>query len=50
MPENAYRKLTGQNALKAWMAYEIYGLPTTILLLDRAIKSTRILLDKPVVP
>jgi hypothetical protein len=50
MPHASYRTLVAQNALRAWTAYEIYGLPTTILFLDRAIKNSRLLLDKPEAP
>jgi hypothetical protein len=42
MPETSYQYMVGQRALRAWMVYEIVGLPTTMLLLDRAIKNSQI--------
>lgn len=50
MPELAYLHLVGHRALRAWMAYEILGLPTTLLLLDRAIKNSRITVDRVAEP
>jgi hypothetical protein len=46
MPELAYGNMTGQRALRAWMTYEIVGLPIALLLLDRAIKNTRLVVDR----
>jgi hypothetical protein len=50
MPERAYQYMIGPRALQAWMVYEIVGLPTTLLLLDRAIKNSRITIDRAVEP
>jgi hypothetical protein len=46
MPELAYLNMVGQRALRAWMVYEITGLPVALLLLDRAIKNTRLVVDR----
>lgn len=45
MPAAAYLNMIRQAALRAWLAYEITGMPTALLLLDRAIKNTRIVVE-----
>jgi hypothetical protein len=45
MPAAAYLNMIRQAALRAWLAYEITGMPTALLLLDRAIKNTRIVIE-----
>jgi hypothetical protein len=46
MPDSAYRNMIVRRAILAWTTSEIFGLPTTLLLLDRQIKNTRIVIDR----
>jgi hypothetical protein len=46
MPLGAYQEMIARRALLVWTSYELLGLPVTQLLLDRAIKNTRIVIDR----
>ena len=45
MPESAYRTMIVRRAILLWTSSEIFSLPTTLLLLDRQIKNTRIVVE-----
>ena len=45
MPEAAYRTMIVRRAILAWTSSEIFSLSTTLLLLDRQIKNTRIVVE-----
>jgi hypothetical protein len=49
MPQYAYQNMIARRAILAWTTAELLGLPLTQLLLDRAIKNTRIFIE-PVEP